>query len=423
MRVRDIDPGDPVGRNSPGQFQVSSANQMASMLAEWDIKAALAVLKARVERCAQLVRAGQAAGLRIYGLEMGVAELTDLRSRAGDPEALRDYAAWVRTLTPDHFDFFPVVLFRPVWRNPSDPAIAAAAAALFEDPRSPWNPPVWRGEANVAQGHQRDLFTTPLLGLKAFRTLVIRALNDKTEVGTIQTDAQGRIIVIQGHHRRTETNASSDHGVNAGPGGPRNPVKPGPGAMPLRMADVACEMLEQLDGIPRFQKQWPLARRDEAIAATVAYLSLYGDRFRDSETSRAIRAQEPGNPNHEKAILAFDPLGRPATPADVAEGRAIFSLDGVGTEVRKVALPAFPIVARWTKLEVFPNDPPHMRISDGEGHDRPDIEGMQTGRVWQAEEVREGDRWRRYYGFVGRHALARVPAEEIEFPSTRWRDH
>ena len=59
-----------------------------------------------------------------------------------------------------------------------------------------------------------------------------------------------------------------------------------------------------------------------------------------------------------------------------------------------------------------------MRISDGEGHDRPYIEGMQTGRVWQAEEVREGDRWRRYYGFVGRHALARVPAEEIEFPPT-----
>jgi hypothetical protein len=154
----------------------------------------------------------------------------------------------------------------------------------------------------------------------------------------------------------------------------------------------------------------------------VAYLSRYGDRFRDSETSRAIRAQEPDNPNHQNAILAFDPLDHPATPADVAAGRAIFSLDGVGAEVRRVALPAFPIVARWTKLEVFPNDPPSMRISDGQGHDRPDIEGMQTGRVWQAEEVREGDRWRRYYGFIGRHALARVPAEEIEFPATRWRD-
>ena len=61
-----------------------------------------------------------------------------------------------------------------------------------------------------------------------------------------------------------------------------------------------------------------------------------------------------------------------------------------------------------------------MRTYDAEGHALPDIEGLQTGLVWQAEEVREGDRWRRYYGFVGRHALTRVPAEEIEFPAP-WR--
>src|SRR6185503_15591563 len=45
------------------------------------------------------------------------------------------------------------------------------------------------------------------------------------------------------------------------------------------------------------------------------------------------------------------------------------------------------------------------------------VEGLQAGIVWQAEEAREDGRWRRYYGFVGRHARARVPAEEIEFPA------
>ena len=163
MRVKDIDPGEPIGRNSPGQFNVSSANQMASMLAEWDIKAAPPVLKARVERCAQVIRAGQEAGARVDGLETGIAELTDLRTRAGDPEALCDYAAWVRTLTPDHFAFFPVVLFRPLWRNPNDPAIAAAAAALFEDPRSPWNPPVWRGDATSRKGTRGTCSPRPCL--------------------------------------------------------------------------------------------------------------------------------------------------------------------------------------------------------------------------------------------------------------------
>ena len=106
-------------------------------------------------------------------------------------EALDDYAAWVRTVTPDHFDFPPIAMFKPLWQNPDHPAIAAAAVALFDDPKSPWNPQVWRGDATVAEGQQRDLFATPLLGLKAFRTLVIRALGDRTQVGTIETDAEG----------------------------------------------------------------------------------------------------------------------------------------------------------------------------------------------------------------------------------------
>jgi hypothetical protein len=188
--------------------------------------------------------------------------------------------------------------------------------------------------------------------------------------------------------------------------------------MPLRMCDLVCEMLAGLEGMPRLQKQWPIPKRDEAIAATVAYLKQYGERFRENAASHAIRALGPSVLYYKSTILVFDPLDHPATAVDVAEGRAIFSLDGAGVEVRRVALPSFPIDARWTKAEVFP-DEFHGRIVDADGHSRPDIEGLQTGRVWQAEEVREGDRWRRFYGFVGRHALTRVPADEIEFLASR----
>jgi hypothetical protein len=418
IRVKEIDPGDPVGRNSRNQFTISSANQMASMLAEWDINAALPVLKARVERCARAVQAGEKAGARVFGLEIGIAGLTDLRTRAGDPEALGDYAAWVRTLTPYHYDFFPSGLFAPLWRNADDPAIAAAAADLFEDPKSPWNPRARRADANVAEGHQRDLFTTPLLGLKAFRTMVVRALGDRTEVGTVEVDEKGRVIVIQGQSRTVRNSESTEVGVNSNPDGPKNPFKPGSQAMPLRMADVASEKLEGLDGMPRFKTHWPLERRDEAIAATVAHLTRYGERYRENAASWAIRGRGSADPNHGKASLAFDQLDRPATADDVANGRAIFSLDPAKAEVRRVDLPSFPIEARWTKLEVFPDEFHRRQIFDAEGHSRPDIEGLQAGRVWQAEEVREGDLWRRVYGFVGRHTLTRVPAEEVEFPGS-----
>jgi hypothetical protein len=36
------------------------------------------------------------------------------------------------------------------------------------------------------------------------------------------------------------------------------------------------------------------------------------------------------------------------------------------------------------------------------------------GHVWQAEEVRKGDGWERWYGFVGQHTVGRAPASEIE---------
>jgi hypothetical protein len=147
----------------------------------------------------------------------------------------------------------------------------------------------------------------------------------------------------------------------------------------------------------------------------------YGERFRENEASRAIRAAEPGGPRYERAILAFDPLDRPATAADVTAGRAIFSLEGAGAEVRRIPLPSFPLDARWTKREALPDDRPLPRKRDASGRYVPDIEGLQTGRVWQAEEVREGGRWRRYYGFAGRHALTCVPAEEVEFPLS-WRE-
>ena len=417
-RVDQIDPGGPIDAQSSDQLKLRLANQMAEMLAEWDGQAALPVLKARVRRCARAAQGGPTKGKRPYGIEVGIAGLTTLRIRAGDPEALDDYAAWVRTVTPDGFQHFQVEMFEPLWIHPDHPAMIAAAAALFEDPQSPWNPSISSKSFEIQIGMWHDLLSGSLLGLRSFRTLVLRALTDKTQVGTVEVDALGTVTVIQGEHKTVERGNSTSHSVNSsGELSPRteSPFKPGPSAMPLRVADLVCEDLEELEGIPRFQKQWPLAKRDQAIGACMAYLKQYGERFRENAASRAIRAAEPGGPRHERAVLAFDPLDHPATAEEVAAGRAIFSLDRAGPEVRRFPLPSFPLDARWTKLEVFPNDPPIIRLFDDHGHEFPNAEAIQEGRVWQAEEVRAGDRWRRYYGFVGRHALTRVAAEEIEF--------
>ena len=57
---------------------------------------------------------------------------------------------------------------------------------------------------------------------------------------------------------------------------------------------------------------------------------------------------------------------------------------------------------------------------DRAGHDchrrRQEAEHDQDGLVWQAEEVWKDGKWVRYYGFVGRHVVAKVPAAEVELP-------
>jgi hypothetical protein len=419
-RAKELDPGGPLASNSADQFKMRSANEMASMLAEWDIKAALPVLKARVERCARLAQAKQETGPRIFGLEEGIASLTRLRTEGGDPEALDDYTGWIRTVTPEQVESGAIAIFEPLWSNPDHPAVIAAAAALFEDPKSPWNPSISSKSFETHIGMWHHLLSGSLLGLKLFRTPVLGALADKTQVGTVEVDAQGTVTVIQGERKTVEDGKSTSYeGYSSGELSPRREsrFKPGPRAMPLRVADLVCEDLQALEGIPRFQKQWPLAKRDQAIGACMAYLKQYGERFRENAAARAIRGAEPGGPGHERVVLAFDPLDHPATAEEVAAGRAIFSLDRAGAEVRRLPLPSFPLDARWTKLEVFPDDPPKIQWFDDEGHAFTNTAALQEGRVWQAEEVRAGDRWRRYYGFVGRHALTRVAAEEIEFPA------
>jgi hypothetical protein len=116
-------------------------------------------------------------------------------------------------------------------------------------------------------------------------------------------------------------------------------------------------------------------------------------------------------------------LAQPATEKDVAAGRAIFSLLGVSNaQVRVVPLKPFPHMARWKTLKMFRlREPVPMAPSQASvGLSFAQIDALpresfdREGRIWQAEEVLIDGKWHRYYGFVGNHIIAKVPAEEIE---------
>jgi hypothetical protein len=416
-RTRDLvaRPGHP----DPG-FIARDANRMAGFLADWDLKGALPTLKERVARSGEVLRLAQPNDNAVYGLDVEIARFTMLRVQGGDPAALADYAAWIRTIRkPDPSGYSQPEMFEPMWTYPDDPAIAAAAIALFDNDTSPLVPlfgPEDRGWGEL--GTWSDVIVSPMLGVAPFRKLVLAGLADDRPLGSVTCDAAGKVTIVV------------DKGLSMLPTfRDDDPNRPRPGtSMPLRLSDHYAWKLQELAGIPRFRLHWPKDRRDRAIAEVVAALTHYGERFRTTEVSRALYEGAPFHPRHIRAVMVFPPLDRPATAADIAAGRAIFAAPP-GAEARPWPLPARPMAAHWTTMEV-PADELSLRPYDDRPRERAAMmENFRRGLVWQAEEIREGGRWRRHYGFMGRHVLARVAAEEMDFPApwntgwtATWRD-
>jgi hypothetical protein len=306
-------------------------------------------------------------------------------------------------------------MFEPMWTYPGHPAIAGAAAALFDDPASPWVPLFGPEDTGWGEsGTPSGVIVSPMLGVALFRKQVLAGLADDRPSGSVQCDANGRVAIVLD---RSLTQFAAVHD--------NDPRRPRPGTtMPIRLGDKYAWKLQQVAGFPRLELYWPRELRDRVIAEAIDRLARYGERFRTTEVSRALYEKAPFYPRHQQAVLVFAPLDRPATAEDVAAGRAILAA-GAGAEVRRWSMPAVPMEGRWMELEVPPDDPYLRQYDRVPAMHSPQLDYPQRGLVWQAEEVREGGRWRRYYGFVGRHEIARVQAEEMDFPSpwnTGWSD-
>jgi len=371
----------------------ADACQMGSILATWDARASLPLLRDLMRGCRTRSdhwldqenpqNADQ-------NLASSLAGFTEIRVRLGDLQALDQYADWLRTTTPKMLEYGTFTGLRPLLAHPSHPALAAAAQWLFNDPKSPWVPLL--SEARGQQSpHFQNLFASPLIVVAGFRSGVLAGLADKTPLGTLEM-GENRTVQRKIGNVPTTSYGSSNldlEGVTVGV------------QYPFRRCDFLASQLSGLEGCPLFDLFWPEARRDEAVAACVACLTKFGPSFTTEAPPGVHDLPDP------RVHLRFPVLGKPAIAEDVAAARAIFSLAGQG-EVRLASMPGFPQKARWITLK----DTPQIWISqDGVPRRQYDTDGY----IWQAEEVRKGNGWERFYGFVGHHVIARAPASEIEF--------
>lgn len=370
-------------------FDVGDATTMALSLASWDPQAARPVLRAQfgTERKTLAFWKGK---VDVTNDALRLTKLTLARVQSGDPAALSDYLDWLQgTPLKDLPSFRLSDILEPLWRSPDDPVVMRGAAFLFNDPRSPWVPLI-QERPGFSTSEYENLLESPLLGLAPFRRAVLTALADHAVIQSVTLggpDRQADFQIIR-------------HDVD--------PFRPAaPQEFPVRRCDLYAWHLSHLDGMPAFGYTWPAAEKDAAIAAAAARLRRYGSRFGAGHP--VIRPGEGGfgGPN-DIAFLTFPRLTRPATAGDVAGNRAIFTLEA---GARVVPLPAFPLPARWVTDHRYPRRVGVWSVARKKYE--PGLGYSQDGNVWQAEETADG---KRFYGFVGPHDIARVPAEDMKFP-------
>jgi hypothetical protein len=390
-RTRDM---ERMGESQNSREQgFTGACQMASGLALWDAQASLGVLKDLMKGCRarsdRWLDQDHPANFD-RSLASSMAEFTENRVKHGEPGAFEEYADWLRTTTPTMLEYVTFEALKPLLDNPDQPALASAARWLFNDPKSPWVPLVPEARGQQAPFHQ-NLFASPLLVVAGFREGVLAGLADKSPIGTVTRIDKTTI------ERKIKDAAATRYGPNYFDAAEMAVGK----EYPFRNCDYVASQVADLEGCPRCDLFWSEARRDEAVAACVAYLKRFGGSF-TAQPPLGVH-DFPG----PRAHLKFPILGKPATLDDVASARAIFSLEGQG-EARLASMPGFPQRANWVTLKDSPVD---RTYQDGVTRREYETDGM----VWQAEEVRKGDGWERFYGFVGHHVVGRAPASEIEF--------
>jgi hypothetical protein len=373
------------------------AGELADYLAIWDLPASIPALKSLMQSCRQNMQGVQEGNRYLLGAV--IARCASLRHQAGDDQALDEYADWLRTAySKENRDSWEDTL-RPMWQNPDHPALVAAAKAMFNDPKSPWTEGFLR---TYATG---NLISTPLMGVAAVQDRILVELADKRNAGKLKIEpTHGATLYLTAGHNRGFTYSAIDDPL----------APPLPAEVPIRVCDYYAWQLAKLNiGAPRCELYWPEAARDEGVAACAAYLKKYGARLKHG-LAQKTREDAFGR---DVAQLSFPPLKRLASADDVKRTTAIFSLDG-DPSARLVSLPEYPMKARWTTLKEVPYYVSYYNTLTRESGWRKEFH--QDGFVWQAEEIEKDGAWRRYYGFVGSYKIAKVPAEEIEFPEVSY---
>ena len=234
-------------------YDLGSACRMGVNLAAWDATATEPVAKTLVKRACTL--------MNYSGKQLGthVAKLSLVCAKAGDFQPFQDYAAWVKTTTPEQLAFSLMDCLAPMLEFPTNEVLDAAAEAMFADTNSPWGALPWKGDFHPGNAAvESDLVHVP-----AFRLLLARELAKTNVCGSFTWHASGML----GYQNTVlgEGGGRSDLSFEGQPPADETTVE-------SRWCDWIAVRLSIAKQIPFFNPFAPVEKRDEQIRNVIALL-------------------------------------------------------------------------------------------------------------------------------------------------------
>jgi hypothetical protein len=362
-------------------YNSADASWIAMSFVEWDQKLGMPLLKKHYESVMNKL----SSGLGDYAPET-IPQMAVVLADAGDHSVLKSYGERLRLAVEKNHVGLANELFTPLWLFQDDPAMTDTAEAIFAEP----------ADKNPVSSESPDLLKTPLLGIKSFRTQLIHGLQDETPIGTV--------TVLENRRLKTSDSLRDPNHPDGDIPSLETLIAPVGTELQIRKCDQFAECLSHVMGAPQIRFYWPQADRDAAVKSCVDFLNRYGEGLRYRKGFDGVSL---GNYSYG---VTFPLLDHPATKEENHSTHAIFSLEGQG-ERRQVHLPNMPIFATWTTLKKYP-----ITVETWYGS-RTEITSAFDNCccIWQAEEVKVNGKWQRFYGVVGSHDVATVPAADIEF--------
>ncbi len=248
-------------------FLFIDAGRMAIFLADWDLNAALPVLRRRLERAWHIgakpndTLAFNGSPAENFGTI--ISEMTLARSRCGDDAAFDEYAEWIRSADLRGIWLGARDMQEPLIRGAERPAVARAIDYLFNDPSSPWSNVFGKDSGAFVM----DFWKSTLPMTAGARKQGLRGLGDRTPAGTMTLNPP------EDWNSRGE--GQIEFGVlglgYTGSGG--DPDMPDAGqSCAFRVCDVYAYFYSRYQNGPSFQLFWTKAKRDAGVAECRGWL-------------------------------------------------------------------------------------------------------------------------------------------------------